>query len=140
VIERLGQRIGRRGAALLFFFLLDAMWAFALCNPPHPLTPAYTWPAAVAPLEVWAGAWLAVGLVCLVYAFMRHDTPAFTAAVTIKVLWGGVLVIGWATGQAERGYVTATIWLAFAAFVYLIAGGIPAPPIRPEKVRRWKRS
>ena len=134
------QRVGRRGAALLFFFLLDAMWAFALLNPPDPITPSYSWPATIAPLWVWAIAWTLVGLACLVFAFLRHDTAAFTAAVSIKVLWGGTLGLGWATGQVERGYVIAVIWLAFAAFVYLIAGGIPAPPPRPVKARLWKRS
>ena len=139
-MPQLLQRIGRRGAALLFFFLLDAVSAFALLNPPRPITATYTWPATMAPLWVWAAAWAAVGLTCLVYAFLRHDTPAFTAAVSIKVLWGGVLGIGWVSGQVERGYSIAAIWLAFAAFVYLIAGGIPAPPPRPVRERRWKRS
>jgi hypothetical protein len=138
-VRRLLDRVGRRGAALLFFAGIDAMWAFALLNPPSPMTPAYAWPATVAPLWAWALAWAGVGLVCVVFAFRRHDTPAFTAAVTIKVLWGGIVVLGWITGQAERGYVLATFFLAFAAFVFLIAGGIPAPPPRPVKARRWKR-
>jgi hypothetical protein len=133
------QRIGRRGAALLFFTLLDLVYAYALLNPPRPLSEAYSWPQTLLPLWVWALIWASVGALCLVFAFLPRDTVAFTAAVALKVMWGLIFLIGQAVGGVERGYVSAVIWLAFAAFVYLIAGGIPAgAPGR--KGRAWIRS
>ncbi|BEL07815.1 hypothetical protein Q0Z83_060060 [Actinoplanes sichuanensis] len=134
--ERLASRIGRRGAALLFFTLLDTVYCIGLLTAPEPLVPFYAWMAEIAPLGVWAVGWGGVGLVCLVYAFRTYDTMAFMAAVALKVAWGMLSLFGWLAGQVDRGYVSAVIWLGFAAFVFLIAGGIPAAPTRPAG-RRW---
>jgi hypothetical protein len=129
-VRRLLTRIGRRGAALLFFCLLDVVYCFALLNPPRPLTPVYAFPAQLMPLWAWALSWAAVAVLCAVFAFVERDTPAFVAAEAIKVAWGLTSLFGWMAGVVERGYISAAIWLAFAVFVYLIAGGIPPPPPR----------
>lgn len=134
--RRLGSRVGRRGAALLFFVLLDSVYCYGLLTAPRPLVPFYAWMADVLPLAMWAAGWGAVGAVCLLYAFRAYDTPAFMAAVGLKVAWGLLSFFGWVAGAVDRGYVSAVIWLAFAAFVFLIAGGIPAAPPRPAG-RRW---
>jgi hypothetical protein len=138
-LARLAARVGRRGAALLFFVLLDTVYCFGLLTAPKPLTPFYAWMAEAMPLGVWAACWGGVGLVCLLYAFRTYDTPAFMAAVALKVAWGLLSLLGWLAGAVDRGYVSAVIWLAFAAFVFLIAGGIP-PAVRPVRVwRLWTR-
>lgn len=133
---RLGARIGRRGCALLFFVLLDTVYCIGLLTAPRPLVPFYAWMAEIMPLVVWAACWGAVGAICLLYAFRAYDTPAFAAAVALKVAWGLLSLFGWLSGHVDRGYVSAVIWLGFACFVYLIAGGIPAAPPRPTR-RRW---
>jgi len=136
---RLLTRIGRRGAALLFFALLDLVYAYALLTAPLPLTPFYAWMDAIMPLSAWAACWAAVGVTCLVFAFMIRDTAAFMAAIALKVGWGLPAFFGWTNGAVPLGYLSAVIWLAFAAFVYLIAGGIPpAPP--SERRWLWSRS
>lgn len=132
---RLASRIGRRGAALLFFTLLDFVYCFYLLTGPRPLSPLNAWMDAVMPITVWAACWGSVGTACLVYAFRTYDTPAFMAAVALKVAWGLNALLGWISGLVPIGYLPAVIWLAFAAFVYLIAGGIP-PAIRP--LRMWR--
>ncbi|MEV6633868.1 hypothetical protein AB0M54_24265 [Actinoplanes sp. NPDC051470] len=129
-MRRLRQRVGRRGAALLFFALLDLVYCFALLNPPQPLTATYVWMTTLTPLWVCALCWGAVGMLCLVSAFLEQDTPAFVGAVALKIGWGLFTLFGWMADAVDRGYVSAVIWLAFAAFVYLIAGGIPAAPPR----------
>lgn len=135
----LRQRVGRRGAALLFFTLLDLVYAYALLAAPRPLTAFYAWMDAILPLTVWATCWAAVGLICLVYAFLMRDTAAFMAAVALKVAWGMLAFFGWTGGTVPLGYLSAVIWLAFAAFVYLIAGGIPPAP-RSQRRWMWNRS
>lgn len=140
---RLRDQIGRRGAALLFFALLDLVYCYALLRPPPgPLPEAFRYARTLMPLWVWALAWGGVGVICLVFAFLPRDTVAFTAAVALKVTWGLLAILGQLAGTADRGYVSAVIWLGFAAFVYLIAGGIPAaPPAAPaRKERGWTRS
>lgn len=136
-LGRLVGRIGRRGAALLFFFGLDVVYCAGLLTVPQPLTPFYAWMAGVMPLAAWAAVWGGVALVCLWYAFRVHDTAAFMAAVGLKVAWGMLSFFGWAYGHVDRGWITAVVWLMFAAFVFLIAGGIPAAPPRPAG-RRWE--
>lgn len=137
--RRIDQRIGRRGAALLFFALLDGVYALALLTAPRPLTAFYEWMNGIMPLSWWAACWAAVGAICLVFAFTIRDTPAFMAAVALKVGWGLPAFFGWTSGMVPLGYLSAVIWLAFAAFVYLIAGGIP-PPAQVERRWLWSRS
>jgi len=140
--QRLASRIGRRGAALLFFALLDAIYCYALLTAVQPLVAFYEWLDATLPLTVWAIVWGAVGAVCLFYAFRVHDTVGFMAAVALKVAWGLFALLGWLAGEVDRGYVSAVIWLGFAAFVYLIAGGVPpaTPRTVPGRWQLWIRS
>ncbi|NUP24003.1 MAG: hypothetical protein HOZ81_49710 [Streptomyces sp.] len=119
-LQTLPQQVGRRGAALLFFALLDLAYAASLLGA--PTNGPYRFLASMLPLPVWASLWAAVGLLCLTQAFMRTDRAAFTAAALIKVVWGVVQLLGSFIFHLDRGYVSALIWLAFAAFVVVIAG------------------
>jgi hypothetical protein len=133
------SRVGRRGAALLFFALLDGVYCVALLTAPRPLTLFYAWMDDILPLAAWATAWGVVGAICLAFAFAQRDTPAFMAAAALKVGWGLLAFFGWTSGVVPLGYLSAAIWLAFAAFVYLIAGGIPPAP-KVERRWVWSRS
>lgn len=133
----LTSRIGRRGAALLFFALLDFVYCLSLLTGPRPLSPLYTWMDTLVPLPVWAVCWGATGVICLVYAFRSYDSTAFAVAVALKVAWGTNAAWGWLTDAVPLGYVSAVIWLAFAAFVHLIAGGIPPRLRRVQGGRPW---
>jgi hypothetical protein len=141
MLSPLLRRIGRRGAALMFFAALDTVWCVGLLSLPHPLPPVYAWMQEILPLWVWASYWGAVALICLFYAFRAYDTPAFVAAISIKVCWGLLSLFGWLSSAIVLGYLSAGIWLAFAAFVYLVAGGIPVPtPRRRRGAATWTRS
>jgi hypothetical protein len=124
------RRVGRRGSALLFFAVLDLIYGFSLFNPTPTAAanPGFVFIAGIAPLRVWGGLWLAVGLVCLAGAFVREDSFAWAAAMALKVLWGTVFLCGWLLTGLERGYVSAAIWLCAAALVALL-GSWPEPPI-----------
>lgn len=115
---------GRRGWALLFFAGLDLIYAFSLVNPDRTAkaSPLLTWLATLAPMWVWASLWAAAGLACCWYAFRRNDQWGFTAAMAIKTLWGLACLGGWLVGGVDRGYVSAVVWLAFAALVWDLAG------------------
>jgi hypothetical protein len=137
VAAALRHRVGHRGSALLFFAALDAVYSVSLLFPgardqwPESLR----WLDTVLPLWVWALAWGAVGAVCGWQAFRRRDQVAFACAIGIKVMWGLVSLGGWLVGGVERGYVSAAVWLVFAAFVGIIASW-PEPP-HGWKERTW---
>lgn len=116
--------LGKRGRVLLFFGLLDVIYAFSLAAPDHrtQASPMFVWLVGIAPLWVWSASWAVAGALCLWQSFCRRDTVGFVAAVTLKVVWGLVCVAGWLFADVERGYVSAVIWLGLAWFVATIAG------------------
>lgn len=124
-LQTLRQRIGRRGACLLFFALLDAVIAASLTTAPTSDT--YQFLNSFMPLPWWAAIWACVGGMCVIQAFQQIDRIAFAAASALKLVWGLAQLIGWAFGDIPRGYVAAAIWLAFAAFIQVIAGWQEAP-------------
>lgn len=139
-MRRLIARVGRRGAALLFFSLLDLLYAVSLAQPPAEakLSPTLVFIQQVMPLPAWAALWTAVGVVCLVGAFIKHDRWAFTCAVGLKTLWGGTFLTGWIVADLERGWVSAVVWLAFAVWA-LIIGSWPEPPADEHLLRMEAR-
>lgn len=124
-----GHVIGRRGASLLFFAMLDFIYGYSLADPPAESAQSTTtrFIATVAPLSVWATLWIAVGLVCLICAFRVRDRLAFAAAVGLKVLWGGTFLVGWMIAGLDRGWLASAIWLALALFAFIISSW-PEPP------------
>lgn len=122
--HRLRRRVGRRGSALLFFGVLDLVYAWGLAwpDPQSRATPSLMFVNTVLPLAAWAVLWGFVGLACVYHAFHRYDAFGFRCAIGIKMIWGGVSFIGWALAGVPRGYVTAAIWYGLAGLVWIIAG------------------
>jgi hypothetical protein len=122
---RLGilRRIGRRGAALLFFAFLDLVYSLSLLSPPAEArnNPSFRYIAAIAPLKFWAVLWGIGFLACLFYAFRFSDRVGFAVAIAIKVLWGVLYLIGWMFFGLDRGYVSAAIWLSLAGWIAIIS-------------------
>lgn len=133
---RLWRRVGRRGCALLFFALIDIIYAFSLFNPPAEarLSPTLAFIDSVLPLWAWGTLWLASGLICLAQAPAHRDRIAYGAAILVKVTWGALYIIGWSAGAIERAYVGLVVWWGFAAFVALISGW-PEPDQTPPPRR-----
>lgn len=121
MIRRALDRIGRRGAALLFLAGLDAVISFSLWVPARPLPPSTVYVAGLAPLWAWATLWAVCGGLCAVNAFRRVDRVGFAAAITVKALWGLALAGGALTGHIPRGLFTAAVWLTFGLFVLLLS-------------------
>lgn len=122
-IRRLRHRVGRRGAFLLFLWLLDWVYAYGLAFPtPRALSnPTSIFLMHIMPLGHWAFAWGAVGTVCLFYAFRSIDAPAYAAATLLKVTWATTFLLGWIFAGVERGYLSTAIFGAFAAVIMLIS-------------------
>ncbi len=116
------RRVGRRGAALLFFALLDGIYSYSLFNPAPEVrrTASVLFVEGIAPLWVWGLLWAVAGVACLIGAFMKSDKWSFAAAIGIKSLWG-LIYLGAAIIGLERAYLSAAIWLCLAIWVAIIA-------------------
>jgi hypothetical protein len=132
--RRVARQIGHRGAALSFFALLDAVYAYSLFNPPpHDRQSAQLALARdVLPLWAWGALWAAAGAACAFHALRERDRLGFAAAMAIKVLWGGLYVYGACIG-VERAYLSAAIWLCLAAWVYIISSWPEPMPLDPTE-------
>jgi len=129
-------RVGRRGAALVFFALLDFVYAFSLADPQPEArrSSTFRYVASIFPLWVWSVLWAIAGLACLISAFRTKDKIGFTAAIAIKTLWGFIFVVAAITGGVDRAYVGATLWLCLAAWVAIISAW-PEPPQLQHSLR-----
>lgn len=116
------HRIGRRGAALLFFAELDLIYGYSLAFPPRGIPPTATtrYFATLLPMDVWAAMWIVTGLACLVCAFLRHDRFAYAAAIAVKVMWGGLALMGF--WFADLPPTAGAIWVSLAGLVWILSG------------------
>jgi len=116
------RHVGRRGAALLFLAEVDVFYAASLAWPSAATarTPTNRYYDTILPLDVWAGLWLIVGVVCMIHAFRHHDRVGFIAAIGIKTMWAFFAIIGVITAGVPVS--TPAIWISFAGFVWLVSG------------------
>lgn len=130
-MRELLHAVGRRGAALLFFALLDMIYSYSLFNPApeYRTNPSFKFFQDLLPLPAWGTLWGVVGLICLFNAFRSSDKVGFAAAIGIKVMWGLVYVVGAFYGL-PRAYVSATIWLCLAGWVAIISTWPEPPPLK----------
>lgn len=119
LLKGLVVRIGRRGSFLLFLALLDLIYGYSLVAA---VSPASLLPDMGATPLAWGIAWLFVGVVCFVEAFLTVDRLAFTLAVLLKFLWGTAMLASWMlTTTNPHGWLSAAIWLAFAGVTSIIS-------------------
>lgn len=133
-LQAAARRVGRRGAALAWFGLLDLVIGWSLLTPQLAANPAalaqYRVLLRVAPLSFWGWAWIAVGVVCLAHVPARSDRLAFAAAIAVKAVWATGIAAAWVAYGAYRAWVSAAVWATFGLFVLLISGW---PEPRPRR-------
>lgn len=118
---RVRHRIGRRGAALLFFAGLDLIYGYALAFPtPGQDSPTNRYFTAIMPPVALGSIWATVGVICLYHAFQRHDRFGFNAAIMLKMMWGGLALLG--VWSAHVPIASPAIWLSLAGLVGILAG------------------
>lgn len=139
-VLKLWWRVGRRGVSLIFVGGLGLVLASSLLSvpPAQSSSPGYLVLETMAPLAVWAGAWLASTLICWVQAFMVQDRVAFAVASLMWWLYGVAYILGIFTGVNPRGWVLGLTWLAFGGWVNLIATWPESPEVLAWRAWRGK--
>lgn len=136
-VLRLRRQVGHRGTALLFFALVDLVYAHALMFPSRQArrSELLAFLEGLLPLWLWALGWAVAGSICLFKAFRHRDAAGFVAAISVKVMWAIVTLGAWLFGGVDRGHVNAAVWFGFVGLVAVIAHW-PEPP-RGWKERGW---
>jgi hypothetical protein len=131
-VWQLRARLGRRGALLTLKGVIATLYGYGQVAQSGPPNPGLCLLLKLAPLTVWGGLWIAVGVTALVCAWLREgwDWPGFTAVWLISSAWAmSFLVAWWPLGEFPRGWVAALIFGAFGG-VCLVAIGWEEPPGR----------
>lgn len=116
----LRRRLGRRGAVLAIFGVIDLAQAATLIFPTGSLGASYEWFGSIAPLLSWAFLWAFVGVVCLVHALRQDDHLAYVVAIGAKVVWGIGCFAAWVISDVT--ILGGVLWIALAGIAAVIAG------------------
>lgn len=112
------ERIGRRGAFLLFLTLLDVLYGVSILQVPGALSRLHLVLSATG----WGWWWIGTGVICCPAAFVRRDRLAFSLAAFLKAAWAGAWVDVWISDDfVPRAWVSVVIWLAFAMIVLVVS-------------------
>lgn len=126
------QRLGRRGAILLCYGAVWALYGYAQIASPQPDQRGLQPLLERIPLDVWGWAWVATGLIAVVSAWLPQgrDWAGFLALPLIVLPWVGSYLAAWLTGEFPRGWVAAIVWGLIAVPVLVVAGWREPPRIK----------
>ena len=132
VVRRLGRALGRRGAILLCYGTVWALYGFAQITAPQPDQRGLQPLLERVPLTVWGWAWVITGLIAIVSAWMPQglDWVGFLALPAMVLPWLGSYLAAWITGEFPRGWVAALVWGVIAVPVLVVAGWREPPRIK----------
>jgi peptidoglycan/LPS O-acetylase OafA/YrhL len=135
--RRLGRALGRRGAILLSYGTVWALYGYGQFISPPAEQPGLTLAVQMMPLHAWAILWIGTGLLAVVAAWLKQgvDWFGFVALVLIVLPWMLSYFVSWLQGDFPRGWVAAAVWAAIAVPVLVVAGWREAP--RPKRVEGY---
>jgi len=136
-VRRVGAMLGRRGAILLSYGTVWALYGYGQLGSPPAAQPGLTLAMQLLPLTVWGWLWLVTGILASVSAFVPQgvDWFGFVALVLIVLPWTLSYLVSWLQADFPRGWVAAAVWGAIAVPVIVVAGWREAP--RPKRVEGY---
>lgn len=122
--RRLTGILGRRGAILLCYGTVWALYGFAQITTPQPDQRGLQPLLEHTSLTLWGYCWVATGLIAIVSAWLPQgrDWVAFLALPLMVLPWVGSYLIAWLMGDFSRGWVAAIVWGVIAVPVLVVAG------------------
>lgn len=103
--RRLGQRLGRRGAALVLLGSGKMCFGTGYLLTPAPNPRGLDLLTRFADIRVWAGLWVVCGAVTFAAGWLRvgRDGAGFVAALLPPFVWGSAFLWGAFNGDYPRG-------------------------------------
>lgn len=134
VVHRIAHRVGHRGAVLTLLGLVALLYGVGLVITPIPNPVGLRLLLRLWSLHGWGVTLIVAGSIAILSAPLRQgrDWLGWTALVLVWTPWSlAYLVSWWPDGDNPRGWISASIFAAFA--------GVPAvgarwdEPVRPTK-------
>ncbi|MCZ4506950.1 hypothetical protein O3Q52_01740 [Streptomyces sp. ActVer] len=131
-VRRLGRQLGRRGAILLSYGTVWALYGYAQVVSPQPDQRGLEPLLELWSLHVWGWLWVITGLVAVVSAWLPQgfDWPGFLALPLIVLPWMVSYLATWLAGDFPRGWVAAVVWGVIAVPVLVVAGWREPPGVK----------
>lgn len=129
--------VGHRGSFLIFLGIFDVIYGwsmFAVGGATGRAAEITLW----LPWQAWGTIWIAVGVFLIIGAFFHHDRAHYAVATAAKFIWAAFWFTAWNYDHIPRGWVSAVVWLTFAALVFVVSyWPEPRPVVHPsEELKR----
>jgi hypothetical protein len=141
VVRRVARQVGHRGALLILLGGIALLYGISLITtPPTPHPLGLRLLLGVMGLHGWGATLAAAGVVAILSSPLPHgkDWPGFTVLVLVWLPWSASFFVSWwPDGSNPRGWVSATVFVAFAAIPAVVStwGEPERPPRASERVR-----
>lgn len=139
VALRAARCLGHRGALLILLGGIALLYGVSLITtPPVPNPPGLRLLLGLMDLKSWGATLAAAGAVAVLCAPLKQgrDWPGFAALVLVWLPWSlSFFASWWPQGENPRGWVSALVFVAFAAIPAVGAGWE-----EPESSRRVRRT
>ncbi|MFH9215488.1 hypothetical protein [Streptomyces globisporus] len=124
LVYRAGRRLGYRGAGLLILGCGWLNWGLGLLlDPRYGTVRGAAALTAIAPMPVWAWAWMVSGaLSCAAAVFpSRRDWWGWAAGTGMPVVWAAAYTSARALGEFPQGVASGLTWLVSPALALVLA-------------------
>lgn len=141
VVRRAARRVGHRGAVLFLLGIIALLYGVSLITtPPIPNPPGLHLLLGIMGLHAWGATLTAGGVIAIACSPLKQgrDWPGFAALVLVWIPWSlSFFVSWWPDGSNPRGWVSALVFIAFAAVPAVCATWEETAPVvhAPERVR-----